>query len=272
MGDGAILSSQQITHIKENKAFSGFHVEFKEGLDIQQSGDYAAQRYKAIRKGYNAKEKEEVIYVLFDLSNDFMFVKGTDYTSRLINSFNRKQLYHLQINDHADPFNALCDLAELRTGAYEAFLKEGFFHRIGIVNPLLSVLDIATEYVAPSNSFWHKILFYVPFGMSLMVYDGGDTLPVGMALLFLVLYIVSSMGMLVKLDMKARSLLFWVVQCVFYALTMVCFFNIFYPSFDVAYGMQAFGYSDAFQTVIGPYYDILVTCLALHQGGWLDFC
>ncbi len=171
------------------------------------------------------------------------------------------------MNEHADPFKALCELSQLRTRAQDEFLEKGLFQRLGIVNPLLSVIDLATDYVAPSDSFWHKFFFHVPFGASLMVFERGVSFQ-SAALFLIMLYIISFMGMLVKKDSKSRFSFFWIIQGMFYVLTIVCMFNVFYPSFEVAYGMQAFGYSDAFEQIIGPYYDGFVDTPG-RASGWL---
>ncbi len=92
IGSSSILSPQQISHIKEGKEFSGFLIEFKDDLRIQESGDYADKQYQSLKKSYNAKEREVVLYVLFDRTNDFMIVKGPLFTMNMIKASNRSRL------------------------------------------------------------------------------------------------------------------------------------------------------------------------------------
>ena len=242
----------------ENKNYQGYILDIASAEGKNNLNDYAEKRYKEFRKQVKpSRNKYEIRYVLFCSDSHEIIVKMDKFYSNIIEGTNPGDLYRLSCRPYPKPSDAIKALSELKLDSEKKFEKIGWVKKMGFQNPILDTVELALDNMfIPSDSFFYRFFFALPFGAGMVCIKLFNSLHLS-CLFFFIMFVICNMAFVRRchkgkiFDIYSASS--WLLG-LFAFLSFCCLVNSIEPSSDFRYGLLHYGYADIFNSYYALYY------------------
>ena len=236
----------------QGKMYEGFILDIANASDYKDINKYAAKRFKAFSKEQRYKLREpDIRYVLYCADSHEVFIKMKTSASSIMDGTHPGALYKLSVKTYPNASEIIRKLADLNIEALRDYENLSRLRRIGLTNPILESVKLAlSKAFIPSDSFWFRFFFSLPFGAAMTGVSlfGSAT---AACVFFLILFIICNMAY-VRRDTRGR--VFNMATAMAWGASVMAFFafcclvNSLEPSADLRYGMLHNGYANVFNS------------------------
>lgn len=243
----------------EDPLYTGIVAELA-GSAQEDAGDiyqYAERQYSKYSKEKRYRfHQDSLLYVLY-CDNGEVVVQTSGLTRKIIDGMCPGELYKLTGETYPNPVDAIDACARLRDKAVRQFKGLSRFRKVGVSTPLLETLDLRPdELFYPSDSFWFKSVFSLPYGGAMVGLLLFRSIYVT-AVFFLLLFVMCNMACFRRISRGKQldhiAALYWCFS-LFAFLSFLCLMNSIDPSPEIRYGMTHYGFKDVFDTCYQPFY------------------
>ena len=264
-GDSTAVASAMMKDLSffqswsEDPLYTGIVAELA-GSAQEDAGDiyqYAERQYSKYSKEKRYRfHQDSLLYVLY-CDNGEVVVQTSGLTRKIIDGMCPGELYKLTGETYPNPVDAIDACARLRDKAVRQFKGLSRFRKVGISTPLLETLDLRPdELFYPSDSFWFKSVFSLPYGGAMVGLLLFRSIYVT-AVFFLLLFVMCNMACFRRISRGKQldhiAALYWCFS-LFAFLSFLCLMNSIDPSPEIRYGMTHYGFKDVFDTCYQPFY------------------
>lgn len=236
----------------QGKMYEGFILDIANASDYKDINKYAAKRFEAFSKEQRYKLKEsDIRYVLYCADSHEVFIKMKTSASSMMDGTHPGALYKLSVKKYPNASELIRKLADLNIEALRDYENLSRLQRIGLTNPILESVKLAlNKAFIPSDSFWFRFFFSLPFGAGMTgvcIFGSASAACV----FFLLLFIICNMAF-VRRDTRGRR--FDMAAAMAWGTSVMAFFafcclvNSIEPSADLRYGMMHNGYAYVFNS------------------------